>query len=255
MTMKSHESAARDLAERRRTGRLGPALAVDERPANVDEAIALQRELVRLSGDTIGGWKCALPTPARTIVGPLLSATIRSASPYPVHLRGTMASIEPEIAFVMARDLPPRATPHSPAEIRGAIGEVRLVLEILGNRFAVPEQVTPLELLADCSNNQGLFKGPVVAGGLERPLAQIALEIRGPQGALSRIDGRHPDGDPLRPLGWFVDFLNRRDETLYAGQIVTTGSYAGAVDAPIDTPLSIRFGDLGTIDVRFVAAP
>ena len=43
--------------------------------------------------------------------------------------------------------------------------------------------------------------------------------------------------------------MRERGERLRAGQIVTTGSYAGALDVPLATPLSIAFGTLGTMSV------
>jgi 2-keto-4-pentenoate hydratase len=42
--------------------------------------------------------------------------------------------------------------------------------------------------------------------------------------------------------------------SLKAGQIVTTGSYCGVVDVPLETALAIRYGDIGTLSVQFSAA-
>jgi 2-keto-4-pentenoate hydratase len=33
--------------------------------------------------------------------------------------------------------------------------------------------------------------------------------------------------------------------------VVTTGSYCGMVDVPLDTPLVVAFGDFGTLSVQF----
>jgi 2-keto-4-pentenoate hydratase len=68
------------------------------------------------------------------------------------------------------------------------------------------------------------------------------------------LDGAHPDGHPLKPLAWLANFLPASGNHLRAGEIVTTGSYAGARDVPLDVPLAIAFGDLATIDVEFTAA-
>ena len=57
---------------------------------------------------------------------------------------GKVGLIEPEIAFVIAHDLPPRATPYSDAEIRAAIGEARMVLELITTRYADKASATPL---------------------------------------------------------------------------------------------------------------
>ena len=252
--MNAHEKAAHDLAFRRREGRLGPALPLDARPVDAEAGFALQRRVVELLGDPIGGWKCALPTAERMIVAPLFAAAIRTTSPCALRVRGNTAPIEPEIAFVLGRDLPPRTTPYTEDEVRAAIGETRLALEFLGNRYATPADVTPFEMLADCANNQGLFKGPVVMDGLSQSLSRIPLTVAGPHGVIATFDGRHPDGDPIRPLVWLVNFLGRHGETLRAGQIVTTGSYAGAIEVPLDLPLTITFGALGSIDVHLLAA-
>jgi 2-keto-4-pentenoate hydratase len=254
IAMNAHETAARDLASRRRDGRLGPPLPLDARPVDAEAAFALQCRVVELIGDPIGGWKCALPTAGRVIVAPLFAASIRTTSPCALRVRGNTAPIEPEIAFVLGSDFPPRAAPYAEDEVRAAIAETRLVLEFLGNRYAAPAEVTPFEMLADCANNQGLFKGPPVAEGPSQRLSDIALAVAGPHGVIATFDGRHPDGDPVRPLVWLVNFLGRHGATLQRGQIVTTGSYAGAIDVPLDVPLTITFGALGSIDVHLLAA-
>ena len=248
------ELAAHDLADRRRSGRTGPRLAADRRPADVAAALALQQSVAADFGDRVDGWKCALPTGERTIVAPLFASTIRRTSPCPLRVRGDEASIEPEIAFVLARDLPPRETAYTDADIRAAIGATHIVLELLGNRYDDPAAITFPELLADFANNQGLYVGPRVEGGIDRPLARIALEFRTPEGVLMAHDGEHPDGHPLRPLVWLANFLPTQGTHLRAGDIVTTGSYAGARNVPLDVPLSIAFGDLGTVAVEFTAA-
>ncbi len=248
------ELAARDLAERRRAGRRGPRIPEDARPVDVATALALQDRVAAELGDRVDGWKCALPTAERTIVAPLFASTLRRSSPCPVETRGDTLPIEPEIAFVLARDLPPRPTPYTHAEVRAAIGATHVVLELMDNRYETPASIPFPELLADFANNQGLFVGPQVAHAFEQRLERFPLEVRTPDAALLARDGAHPDGDPLRPLAWLANFLPTRGRHLRAGEIVTTGSYAGAIDVPLGVPLTVRFGDLGTLTVEFIPA-
>ena len=159
-----------------------------------------------------------------------------------------------EIAFVLGRDLPPRGEPYSEAEVRASIAETRLVLEILGSRYADAGAVGFAETLADQVNNEGLFVGPVVEDGLSRPLSGFPIAVDGPSGSLLRRDGRHPDGHPLRPLVWLANELAAHASGLKAGEIVTTGSYAGALEVPLRTPLRIAFGDLGWIAIECATA-
>ncbi len=111
-------------------------------------------------------------------------------------------------------------------------------------------------MLADSANNYGLFVGPVVPRGVERTLDAFPLAIHGPTGAILARDGAHPDGHPLRPLTWLANWFATNtagwNQGLAAGQIVTTGSYAGALDVPLATPLTITFGDLGKLEVTLI---
>ena len=49
-----------------------------------------------------------------------------------------------------------------------------------------------------------------------------------------------PTGHPLRPLVWLANYLASHGTGLTAKQVVTTGSYCGMVDVPLDTPLVVR---------------
>jgi len=195
-TLQRVDDAARHLLAARRAGVAGPLLPDACRPGDIDTALAIQRRVVELSGEPVGGWKCALPPPGRVVVAPIFASTIRaSGGPFRVVAGTPTVRIEPEIAFVLDHDLPPRGQPYSEDEVRGAIREVRLALEVLGCRYA----------------------------------------------------------DPFKPLPWLVNFLAARGESVRAGQVVTTGSYAGAIDVPLGQPLTVRFGELGSLTVELVA--
>lgn len=204
-------------------------------------------------GEPIGGWKAAMPSPGKIMLAPIYAATIYFDSPCMYRTSGSTARVEPEVAFVLGKDLGPRSIPYLDEEVRGAISETRLVLELLGGRYADPGAVSFPEKLADGLNNQGLFVGPVVANGLERTLDGFPLTIEGLRLLLKR-EGRHPAGHPLAPLCWLANFLAARGEGLKAGQVVTTGSYCGALELPLSMPLTVTFDGLGCLSVEFVRA-
>lgn len=242
------DAAATELARRRREGRRGPRLDQAIRPITTTEAFALQHRVASRLG-TIGGWKCSLPKQDRIMVAPLFSAWIYRGAHATVYARGSHAQIEPEIAFVLARDLAPRSKAYDEDEVGAAIGEAHLVLELLGNRYDDPAIVPWPEMLADCANNQGFVVGPVLEHWRDRKLDGFPVAITGVGGFHVEHSGAHPDGHPLRPLVWLANFLRERGERLRAGQVVTTGSYAGALDVPLATPLTVSFGDLGRMQV------
>lgn len=246
------DAAARHLVAARTARHPGERLPKECRPADVKDALAIQERVRELLGAEIGGWKCSVPSAAREIAAaPIFASTITSNSPCTILPIEGKARIEPEIAFVIGRDLPPRATPYSDAEVRAAVRETRAVLELIGPRYADPAAVSYPEFLADSIANQGLFVGPAVAGRLELDLEAFRIGIDTPNGALLVRDGEHPDGHPLRPLVWLANHLASHGAGLTAGQVVTTGSYCGMVDVPLDMPLVVAFGDLGRLSVQF----
>ena len=255
MTDAEIDSAARHLVAARRAGKSGARLPESCRPIELTDAISIQRRVQALLGVAAGGWKCSLPTAERAVsCAPIFAPSIHRDSPFAVVARGPTAKIEPEIAFVLGHDLPPREPGYNETEVRAAIAETRLVLELLDSRYADAAAVSFAEVLADQVNNQGLFVGPVLGPDIGARLEAFPIAIETNGRALHSREGRHPDGHPLRPLVWLASYLARHEGGLAAGEIVTTGSYAGALEVPLDTPLTVRFGALGEISVAFVAA-
>jgi 2-keto-4-pentenoate hydratase len=253
------EAAAQQLLAARSARRPGARLPPSCRPADADAGLAIQRRVGEMLALEIGGWKCSVPTTDRTITAAAIFApTIVRVAPCPILPVAGMARVEPEIAFVLGRDLPARAAPYDEAEVRAAIGETRLVLELMGPRYADPAPITFPELLADSIANQGLFVGPVLSNPFGLSFEAFPVVIDGADGTLLTREGRHPDGHPLRPLYWLANFLAGggygQGVWLKAGQVVTTGSYCGVVEVPLDTALIVRYGDFGTLDVQFAGA-
>jgi 2-keto-4-pentenoate hydratase len=257
VTDADRESAAQFLVAARDRGIPGARIPARCRPDDLDNALAIQARVTSLLGEPIGGYKCALPSELRPmLLAPIFAAGIKPhTSPYPVRAVGATVRIEPEIALVMARDLPrPAAAAYTDSEIRGAIKEVRLVLEILGSRYSEPNSATFPELLADGLMNQGVLVGPAVHDPWNAELGSLDIVIDSPSGVLVAHQGKHPDGHPVLPLYWLANYLASSGTPLRAGAIVTTGSYCGAVDVPLDTPFTVAYGDLGTLSATLARA-
>ncbi len=256
------EQAAQHLFQVRKTKIPGTLIPEACRPTDRESAIAVQQRVMELMGLPIGGgatdgWKCGVPKPN----GPLVFASIPASaisrtSPYSVPApkgAASRAKIEPEIAFVVAQDLPPRATPYNDDEIRGAIGQAHMVLELLGTRYADASAASPIDLLADSYNNVGLLIGPVIPNVFNLPLDVLPVRITSPTQTLYDKTSPHPSGHPMKSFSWLVHFLNQRGLGLKAGQIVTTGSYAGVVETPLSVPITVELGGAGVIVAELVA--
>lgn len=243
------ERAAQQLIHARRTKTPGPALPEDCRPTDGDSAIAIQKRVMSVLGETTGGWKCAVPKlNGLPILSPIPVSKIHSKRPCPVP--GPKGLIEPEIAFVVAHDMPARSTPYSDEEIRASIGTAHYVIELLSSRYANKPAATQGEILADAYNNYGLWLGPKVDRIFDRQLETLHVTISSPDGVIMDQERKHPSRHPLDAYSWLVNFLNARGEGLQKGHVVTTGSYAGIVDAPLGKPIRAELGGIGVIEIE-----
>jgi 2-keto-4-pentenoate hydratase len=233
------QAAAEHLAGARRSRVRGARIPEACRPADNAAALEVQSRVTNLLGEPVGGWKCSAPTADKVMRAPIYARDIRRGDRIPIQPVDGMALIEPEIAFVFARDLAPGATSQ---EVRGAIAETHLVLELLGSRYQNPDEVTFPEKLADCLQNQALLIGPLVTRPAGDWMSGFPISIPG----VFEGQGKHPDGHPFVALEWLASQIPLR-----AGQIVTTGSFAGAIPAPLNQPLRVTFGDAGEITATF----
>ncbi len=266
-------AAAIELANRRKEGRAGPLLPEALRPNNFAEAFALQQFVGKLfagvNADDVAGWKCALPTADKTVVGAIYKSTIQSQ---PVFTKTTdeslstvsvciihpdsdgLARVEPELAFEIAKDLPPKKIPYTQAEIDAAVGKTRLALELIQSRYDDPAQASLLDALADGLVNQGLWLGPEVNDTVAADLSCFDLHLTSDKGLAEVIAGRHPNTNPRAGLYWLVNFLSEQGIGLRQGQQIITGSYAGLLKLPMAEQITIRCGDLGIYVIEFEAS-
>ncbi|MFC5474424.1 2-keto-4-pentenoate hydratase [Paraherbaspirillum soli] len=245
-------AAAGILAARRRCGEQGPRLPASLRPAAIEDALAIQAAVSAQLGAAVGGWKCGLPVEGGVVLAPIYAGTIHTGnSPCSIWARGGQARVEPELAFILGRDLPARDAPYTPAEVDAAIVRTHLALELIASRYSDPADAGFAENLADGLLNQGLFLGPQVASEAARTASRMALRVTFETSEEIELDGRHPAHDPRAPLYWLAEFLRSTGQGLQAGQAVITGSYAGSFDLPLGQDIAIRYGELGVLTVRF----
>lgn len=246
--------AASILVARRLAGLPGERLPESCRPSDLNAALAIQAEVSAQIGDTVGGWKCGMPGEGRLVLAPIYASTMGAGGEVALFARKGVARVEPELAFVLQHDLPPRSEAYAETEIDAAIGAVHLALELIQSRYSDPASLTFPEALADGLVNQGLVLGPKLDLATARGCCELPLQIEIGSVTIDKA-GKHPATWPLAPLYWLVEFLRQGGQGLAAGQVIITGSYAGVLELPLDQPLSIHFGKLGQIDARFTARP
>jgi 2-keto-4-pentenoate hydratase len=235
------------LLEARRTGH---SIAVGEPPADEAAAYAIQHEVARGVGE-IGGWKVGATGPD----GPPNAAPLPASGilPSPARLDPAIYTdrlVESEIAFRLAGDLPKRNSAYSANEILEAIGSCHPVIEVVQYRIADHANAHALTKLADNIGHGALIVGAEVHSWREIDFATLAVEQQ-IGGGVPMMRVGNPAGDMIRLIVWLANQGAVWAGGLEAGQIITCGSWTGAVAAPADASVMTRFNGLEPVQVSF----
>ena len=256
--------AADLLLNARLTGQPIPGLPADCYPVDLLQAYAIQNSLVekllqQLGGQIIG-YKIACTNEAAQKVlnldspffGRLFSATTFTS---PTRLETDtfhMRVIEPEFAFEMAQDLPPRPTPFTRDEVTAAIGAIIPSIEIVDSRYQQWTTVGPACLIADQAAHGAWVRGQKEADWQHLDLATHKVELW-VNGKLSQTgNGSVVLGHPLNALTWLANALREQNRGLQAGDWVTTGVCIDELyNAQSGDVVKADFGMLGEVEVSF----
>ncbi len=222
------------------------------RPRDEADAYRIQDEVAAHLGP-IEGWKVGANSPdAIPNCAPLLAGCVLT-SPAQISTEGlSLRGVEAEIAFRFAKDLPPRTLPYERAEVLDAIESACPAIEFCECRFRDWQHLDPLSKLADSNMNQALITGSVWLDwqGLEVEVQPVGMSFDG-QRVIDRRGG-NTAGDLFRMLVWLANHLSARGPGLRRGQIVTTGSWGGMLQAGNAERVDVEFAGVGVASLSFV---
>ena len=252
-------TAARTLHEHRRGGTKLDALDPSHRPRDRAEGYAIQAAIEQYSAGHLFGWKIAATSEAGqrhiNVDGPI-AGRILPQSVIPDGGSASMAGnemrvAEPEFAFRMAADLPPRPAPYTVQQVLDAVGTLHPAIEIPDSRFADFVQAGAAQIIADNACAHLFVLGaPSRSNWRALDLAEHkpVLTLRGK----SFIGhGKNVLGDPRIALAWLANELRGLGETLRAGQVVTTGTCHPPLPVQSGDEFAADFGALGKVSVSF----
>jgi len=160
-----------------------------------------------------------------------------------------MIGVEAEVAFRLAKDLPPRTRPYSSKSVAAAVGEVLVAIELCDTRLANWKESSGLWKLADFQNNSALVTGSGTKDWQKIDFLQQEVEFRiGDR--VARAKGAHSFGNPFRLLPWLSAHCAKRGLGLHAGDVVTTGAWTGLEIAKAGDVVTARFAGIGEATVR-----
>ncbi|GAY08259.1 2-keto-4-pentenoate hydratase [Pseudonocardia sp. N23] len=217
---------------------------------DLDAGYAVQRVLRESAGPLVG-WKLGVTSRAK-------QAQVGVSSPVYGFLPGSGAldigepldttaliqpRCEPEIVFVMGRDL---AGPHvSAADVVAASSGVAVGIEVLDSRYRA-YRFTMADVVADNTSASRFVVGtPVPLDGIDLRVVGVVLEHNGE--VVATASGAASLGHPAAAVAWMVRRMAADGEGLRAGEVVLSGGLTAAVPvAPGDVVVASidRIGSL-----------
>lgn len=239
-----------------------PIEALTEEHPDLDLATAyeVQRRLradALAAGDHLAGYKLGLTSRAKqeqmNVAEPLYgwltgSMAVDVGAPLPLD-ELVQPRAEPEIAFVLGRDLSGPAV--TAREVLAATEAVTAAVEVLDSRYRDYRFTLPDVVADNASGGRYVLGGTLVnPSGVDLRLVGVVFEHNGQLQATAA--GAAALGHPAAAVAWLARALHARGEGLRAGHVVLSGSLAPAVAVAAGDVVSARIDRLGTAEVAFV---
>lgn len=249
------ETAARALMEAQANTTAVEGFPDGVAPDSVEAAFAIQDAAVALSGEPVGAWKVG-PAAAdfpETCAPILASRVLSSPATFPNALR--LKAVECEVAFRLARDLPPSGGPYTSAQARDAVASAMVAIEVVETRYAGWPVEDRLWALADNQSNHALVVGPEIPlpdqATIDGFTATLALGD-----TVKPADKGFPGGDPFALIAWLATHVGTRtpvlaERGLKAGDIITTGSWNGVDFAADGMTVRADYPGLGSATISY----
>lgn len=265
MTPDQITAASRALLAAEETRQQIGLLSLAHPDMTLDDAYAVQAELVAQKlarGRKRIGWKIGLTSRAMQEQlkidtpdsGVLLDDMLFPDGATVPKGRFIQPRVEAEIAFLMAEDLSgPDVTRET---VIAATGHVAPALEILDTRILRADPATgKARVIVDTVSDNAANAGIVLGQPRHRVTAHDLRWI----GAIVKRDavveetglGAGVLDDPVTGIIWLVQRLAQYGQGLKAGDIVLSGSFVRAIEAPPGSRFTADFGAFGQVAINF----
>ncbi|USG61063.1 fumarylacetoacetate hydrolase family protein [Sneathiella marina] len=252
-----HQSIVAQLARAKTRGE-HIDLDVSALPLSIDDSYDLQAEYMAQVAWPVRGWKVGATSKAgqealqieEPIAGPIFEPCMYASGETVKTPKNAMRVLEPEFAFLMARDLRPKEHEYSVPEVCAAIAGVAGAVEIVDSRFDRQFGVGIAWTIADGSANHAFIPGELQEDwrALDLQSQSTRLSINGD--IVAEGNGGNVIGGPLNILCWLCNHLISRDLHLKAGDWVSTGLTTKVVAGNSGDLVVADFSNLGTVSIR-----
>jgi 2-keto-4-pentenoate hydratase len=254
-------AAAQQLLDMRRTHRIERDLAPGLRPDTLEQAYAIQDQVVDgllPTGATRIGFKVActnrIAQAALLIDGPMFGQLLsHSSSPSGVTLSTAdfvHRVVEAEIALRIGTDVEPVAGGHTRDSIAEHIDAVIPAIEIVDHRFE-SWTIGALPVTADNAIHGWWVHGAPDLDWRRLDLAATRVIVRRNGEVVTTGSGAAVLGHPLTVMAWLADELPRFGRALRAGDVVSTGVTTDVFEAAAGDHIVAEFAGIGIAELHF----
>ncbi len=237
------------LATRQGGPAVGPQYVLARSP---QDAYAVQDATLAQWGP-LGGWKVGASGPTvEPVCSPLSAGCLLPSGAMLQGAPWVLRGVEVEVALRLGRDLDPQGRVLSPQALTSAFDAVLPVIEVVESRLADREASGPLAQMADLLCHGALVLGPPSS------LLPAEVDLRSVDACLSfdgqtvaSTHGGNPAADIWHMVAWLALHSAQRGHPLRAGQIITTGSCTGMLQAPVGVLVQARLAGIGSVEVQF----
>jgi 2-oxo-3-hexenedioate decarboxylase len=245
------DQAMRDAREVDRITSTQPKLSLADAYRIQDEGVRLREA----RGEKVIGLKMGLTSQAKreqmglhSPVYGVLTDAMQVANRGAFRLQGKIhPKIEPEVAFIVARELRGRVTAD---QALAACSGVCAAMEILDSRFLNFKYFSLEDVVADNSSSAYFVLGDAVPlkPGMKLDALEMAMSVNGQivQSALSNAIS----GDPVQSLVQLCELLDSRGLFLKAGSIVLAGAATQAVQLAKGQEIRLTVTGLAPVELK-----
>ena len=154
--------------------------------------------------------------------------------------------VEPEIAFLLARDV---ETPATVTSVLAATESVLAAVDVLDSRYADFRFRLP-DVIADNASAGAFLLGPSAVPPAElEDLRLLGCVLRVDGEVVATAAGAATMGHPAASVAWLANRLAGRGEALRAGMLVFSGGLTEPVPLAAGTAVTAELEGLGSIEV------
>ncbi len=255
------DSVAGKLWRARLSGTLVPRTDLDGIDA-VDRAYEELARQTALSERAIVGWKIGAASDASMqtlgfdapFVGPVLEGFVYDSGAtlpvFPTH----GPRLETELAIILGADLPRRAQAYDLAEVKPAIASVAPGFEIVALRMEGGAAGHGPWIVADAAGNDAIVLGAPVHNWAARDLRNRSAQVSVSGETVTGSNAELVWDDPCDAVVYLANHPTIGERGLRDGDVVMTGTWAGALPLQPGDTATADFGDIGAVSASFAAA-